>query len=386
MKRDLEFLGFRRPDGQVGIRNHVAVLAAMDNINGVVTSIGNQVRGTLPLPIWYGRGQFGQDAELTEKTLTGLGRNPNFAAVLVVSLEPVSAKALANAIAETGKPTEWIAVNEGTSPMATARGTEIAAELVSQVTELQRERIRVGDLVIGVECGGSDTSSGIATNPILGQVADAVVDAGGTVLLSETSEFIGAEHVLAKRARNQDVRERILASVKRIEDDAAARGVNIAGANPVPDNIAGGLTTIEEKSLGAILKGGTRTVQDVIEYAARPTGKGLYIMDTPAPASESMTGLSAGGAHAILFATGKGNIVGSPVSPTIKVSSNPDTVRTMPVNIDLDTSAAFRGDDTIEGQGARLLDLLLRVSSGKLTRSEILMAEQIALARLQPTI
>jgi len=344
----LGFLGYRRQDGQIGIRNHVAVMAAMDNINGVVSAICDQVRGTLPLPIWYGRGQFGQDAELTEKTLAGLGRNPNFGAVLVVSLEPVSAKKLADAIAATGKPVEWIAVNEGNSPMAAARGAQIAAGMVSQLSEQPRVQLNLGDLVVGVECGGSDTSSGIATNPILGRVADAVVDAGGTVVLTETSEFIGAEHVLAERARNEDVRKRILASVKRIEDDAAARGVNIAGANPVPDNIAGGLTTIEEKSLGAILKGGTRTIQDVITYADRPPGKGLYVMDTPAPASESMTGISAGGAHLILFATGKGNIVGSPVSPTIKVSSNPDTVRTMPINIDLDTSSAFKGTGSID--------------------------------------
>ena len=384
--KDGSFLGYLRQDGQIGIRNHVAVLAAMDNINGVVSAIGDQVRGTLALPIWYGRGQFGQDAELTEKTLAGLGRNPNFGAVLVVSLEPVSAKKLADAIAVTGKPVEWIAVNEGNSPMATARGAEIAAELVSQLSEQPREPLELGDLVVGVECGGSDTSSGIATNPILGRVADAVVDAGGTVVLTETSEFIGAEHVLAKRARNEEVRGRILASVKRIEDDAAARGVNIAGANPVPDNIAGGLTTIEEKSLGAILKGGTRTIQDVITYAERPPERGLYVMDTPAPASESMTGISAGGAHIILFATGKGNIVGSPVSPTIKVSSNPDTVRTMPVNIDLDTSAAFKGTGSIEDEGVRLLELVRKTASGKMTRSEILKAEQIALARLQPTI
>ena len=386
MTENSGFLGYRRRDGQVGIRNHVAVMAAMDNINGVVTAIGEQVRGTLPLPIWYGRGQFGQDAELTEKTLAGLGRNPNFGAVLVVSLEPVSARRLAEAIAVTGKPVEWIAVNEGNSPMATARGAEIAAELVSKLSEQPRVRLDLGDLVIGVECGGSDTSSGIATNPILGRVADAVVDAGGTVVLTETSEFIGAEHVLAKRAKNDDVRQRILASVKRIEDDARARGVNIAGANPVPDNIAGGLTTIEEKSLGAILKGGTRTIQDVITYADQPPGKGLYVMDTPAPASESMTGISAGGAHLILFATGKGNIVGSPVSPTIKVSSNPDTVRTMPVNIDLDTSAAFKGTGSIDDEAGKLLELVLKTSSGKMTRSEILKTEQIALARLQPTI
>lgn len=381
------FLGYRRPDGQVGLRNHVAVLAAMDNINGVVHKIAHQVRGTVPLPVWYGRGQFGQDEEMTFRTLVGIGRNPNFAAVLVVSLEPVSAEKLATAIAACRKPVAWVTVQSaGNSIAAVAEGSRLALEMVGQATEQTREAIGLNELILGVECGGSDTTSGIASNPALGYVADRVVDAGGTVLLSETSEFMGAEHILARRAVSPDVASRILAAVKRIEDDAASRGVSILGANPVPDNIAGGLTTIEEKSLGAIAKGGTRPIQDILGFAQRPTGKGLYLMDTPAPAAESMTGLAAGGVQMILFSTGKGNSVGSTLAPTIKVSGNPETVAKMGPNIDYDVSDVFRGIADLASAGEALLEHVVKVCSGKMTRSEILGEEQIAFNRIQPTV
>lgn len=380
-------LGYRRSNGQVGFRNHVAVLAAMDNINGVVKKISDAVRGTLPLPIWYGRGQFGQDEELTFRTLVGMGQNPNLAAVLVVSLEPVSARKLAEAIAESGKPVRWVSVQTaGNSIAAVAEGTMLAAELVKEVSEYRREPVGLDELVLGVECGGSDTTSGIAGNPSLGYVADRVVEAGGTVVLSETSEIMGAEHILARRARSPQVAEAIYAAVRRIEEEANARGVSILGANPVPDNIAGGLTTIEEKSLGAIIKAGTAPVEGVIGFAERPQGKGLYVMDTPAPAAESMTGLAAGGVQLILFATGKGNSVGSPLAPTIKVSGNPETVRRMAPNIDYDVSDLFLGEKNLDEVGSGLYDYVLKTLSGKMTASEILQEEQIALNRIQPTV
>lgn len=382
------FMGYKRSDGRVGIRNHVAVLAAMDNCSSIVRNIAAQVRDVLPLTIWYGRGQYGADEELTFRTLAGMGANPNLHSVLVVSLEPVSAKKLAKAIVElSGKRVETITVQEcGNSISAVAAGVEIAMDMVAQASEQQREWAGIDKLVMAVECGGSDTTSGIGSNPVLGKVADWVVDNGGTVVLSETSEFLGAEHILAGRAVNEEVRRKILAIVNNVEEQANARGVSILGANPVPDNIAGGLTTIEEKSLGAIIKGGSRPVQGVLEYAEPPRGAGLHLMDTPAPALESMTGLAAGGVQVILFSTGKGNIVGCPICPTAKITANPVTAKRMAPNVDLDVCDVFYGNATAEEGAGPLRDLLIRICNGRKTRAEILGNEDIALNRIQPTV
>lgn len=380
--------GYRRPDGRVGIRNHVAVMSAMDNCNGIVKKIAAQLKDVLPIPIWYGRGQFGADQDLTFHTLAGLGANPNLHSVLVVSLEPVSARKLADEIRRRSRKTVVsINVQElGNSIQAVAEGMRIASELVSMATEQQREPIEWSDLVLGVECGGTDTTSGIASNPVLGRVADMVVDQGGTVIMTETSEFLGAEQMLVKRAKNREVHDRILQIVDNVELEAARRGVSILGANPVPDNIAGGITTIEEKSLGAIIKGGTREIQGVLNYADRAEGNGLYLMDTPAPACESMTGIAAGGAQIIIFSTGKGNIIGCPLSPTIKVTANPETAVTMQPNIDLDVSSVFLGDRTVGEGGGDLAAYLSKVMNGKKTKAEILGDEEIALNRIQPTV
>lgn len=387
MQRGNAFWGYVRQDGRVGTRNHVVVLACMDNVNPVVRAISQLVAHTVPITVWYGRGQFGRDADITTRAVVGLGSNPNVAGVLVVGLEPVATWRIASGIGETGKPVEAVTVQEsGGSISAVAEGVRLAAKLVKEASRLHRERVGLEHLVVGVECGGSDTTSGIAANPCIGMISDYVVDHGGTVLLSETSEFMGAEHLLAQRASTPAVAQKIFEAVRRIEQEALRRGVDIRGANPVPDNIRGGLTTIEEKSLGAIAKGGTRPIQDVLEYAQRPAGRGLYIMDTPAPACESMTGLSAGGATLILFATGVGNVIGDVVCPTVKVCGNPQTVVAMPDNIDVDVSGIIVGETTMEEAAERLLAQTLDVASGLLTASEVLRQQEIAIARFEPTV
>jgi len=380
------FWGYRRPDGAVGIRNRVAVLAVMDNVNGIVRHLAQLVRGTLPLPVWYGRGQFGADDALFRRTQVGLAGNPNIASALVISLEKVSAEKVAAAIAETGKPVEHISVQDiGGTVEALAAGIRKLVPLVEAASAERPEFAPLSELVLGVECGGTDTTSGIAANPALGFVADRVVDAGGTVYLSETSEWMGAEQVLAKRARNEAVSAEIWAAVRRIEESAVSRGVDIRGANPVPDNIRGGITTIEEKSLGAIIKGGTRDIQGVLGYAARAGGKGLYLMDTAAPAAESMTGLAAGGAQMILFSTGQMNIMGNPIAPTVKVTGNPRTAERLRDNVDADVSPMLDGE-SLEEAGGRLLQIALSVASGRFTKAEILGDEEIAISRIEPTV
>lgn len=387
MTTALTFEGFRRSNGDVGIRNHVLVLSIMDSANQTVRRIADMINFVTPVTIQYGRGQFGADEEMTTRSLIGLASNGNVAACVIVSLEPVSAQRVADAVMATGKPVEVVAIQRSGDPLrAAAEGADKAARLVRYASRLHREKLPLAELTVGVECGGSDTTSGIASNPAVGWIADQVVDAGGRVVLSETSEILGAEHLLARRAVNQEVADRIFEIVGNVEGEAWRRGVDIRGANPVPDNIKGGLTTIEEKSLGAILKGGTRDVQGVLAYAERPTGKGLYVMDTAAPAVESLTGLAAGGCQIILFTTGVGNSVGVKLVPVVKVSGNPNTVRTMAISIDADVSAVTLGEASLKEAGTALLADVGHYLNGANTSSEILGEEDVAISKIESTI
>lgn len=381
------FLGYRRPDGRIGVRNHVAVLSAMDNSNAAAKRIGSIVRGSVVLTTPFGRTQIGYDAEMTMKTLAGLGCHPNIAAVLVLGLSLDSANALADLIRPCGKSVEVLGLQECGGPInLTAQGARIATDMVFTASRQQREPYPFSDLAVAVECGGSDTTSGIASNPVVGHFADRFVDAGGTVILSEPAEFMGAEHILAERAERPEDRQRIYDMVKWFEDEAGRAGVDMRGINPTPDNIRGGLTTLEEKSLGAIIKGGTRPVMEVIDYADRPSRRGLVVMNTPSAACESMTGLVGGGAQIILFSTGRGNAIGAPIAPTIKVSGNPKTVQEMAEIIDLDVSTILTEGEAIEGAGKRLWDQVNEVVSGGLTRCEILGEEQLAVSRFGPSV
>ena len=380
------FWGYRRDDGTVGVRNHVAVLAVMDNVNGIVRHLAQLVKGTLAIPVWYGRGQFGEDDAMFRRAQIGLGSNPNIAAVLVISLETVSTKLIADGIAHSGKPVKSIAVQDvGGTVEAIAQGIRMLVPMVQAAASQRPELSALSELTLGVECGGTDTTSGIASDPAVGWVADSVVDAGGVVYLSETSEWMGAEHILAKRARDSKVAQEIVAAVRRIEDDSRRRGVDIRGANPVPDNIRGGISTIEEKSLGAIIKGGTKTIQGVLPYAVKASGKGLYLMDTAAPAAESITGLAAGGAQIIIFTTGQMNIMGCPLVPTLKITGNPRTAKRFADNVDFDVSAML-DDETLEVAGRRLFEQMLLTANGRLTRSEVLGDEEVVISRIQPTV
>jgi len=382
-----DFSGHRRADGRIGVRNHVAVLSAMDNTNAAARRIGSMVCGTVVLTTPFGRTQIGHDAEMTMKTLAGLGCHPNIAAVLVLGLSLDSANALADWIRPCGKPVEVLGLQECGGPInLTAQGARTVTDMVAAASRLKCEPCAFSDLVVAVECGGSDTTSGIASNPVLGNFADHFVDAGGTIILSEPAEFMGTEHVLAERAERPEDRQRIYDMVKWFEDEAARAGVDMRGINPTPDNIRGGLTTLEEKSLGAIIKGGTRPVMEVIDYADRPSMRGLVVMNTPSAACESMTGLVGGGAQIILFSTGRGNAIGAPIAPTIKVSGNPKTVQEMGEIIDLDVSTILTQGEAIEEAGKRLWDEVIQVVSGGLTRCEILGEEQLAVSRFGPSV
>ena len=381
----LSFSGFERPDGQIGIRNWVGVISAMDNINPITRAIHDAVVGTVPITTLFVRGQYGVDGEIAYRTLAGLGRNPNLAAVLVVGLEPVTTNVIADRIRESGKPVETVVVAEMGSVQATAVGTSIARRLVIEASRLRRKDYPLSRLVIGVECGGSDTTSGIAANPSIGHVSDRVVAEGGRIVISETSEFVGAEELFAAQAATPEVGAEFLRRVRGLEAESVARGVDIRRVNPVPDNIRGGLTTLEEKSLGAMVKAGTSPLISVLDYAVPPSSPGLHFMDTPAPAVESLTGLAAGGCQLILFATGVGNPIGNTVAPTIKLSANKRTLEILADNLDFNAGAVLESGATVQEVGEELLKFSLEVASGTVTSSEVLKQQEIAVSRFEPS-
>jgi len=382
-----EIMGFHRPDGRVGVRNLVAVLSAMDNTNATANRIANMVEGTIALTTPFGRTQIGYDFEMTLKTLAGIGRHPNIAAVLILGLSLETGNHLAERIIPSGKPVHVMGLQEAGGTMAlTAEGAKVSTDLVISASEQTRVPCSFSDLIIAVECGGSDATSGIAGNPVVGLFADRFIDADGTIVLSEPAEFMGAEHLLAVRAKNESDQRRIFDMVKWFEDEAKRHGVDMRGTNPTPDNIKGGLTTLEEKSLGAISKGGSRPVVEVIEYADEPTQRGLVIMNTPSAACESMTGLLGGGSHMIIFSTGRGNAIGAPVSPTVKVTGNPNTACSMAENIDVDVSAIISGEETPEMAAGRLWNEMIKIANGKLTRCEVLREDQLSVSRWGPSV
>ena len=383
----MNFLGYERPDGQVGIRNWIGVISVMDNINPITRAVCGAVDGTIPITTLFVRGQFGRDLEIAFDTLGGMGRNPNLAGALVIGLEEYSTGQIADRIANTGKPVETVILQQtGGSIAATSEGTEKAAALVAEASNLRRKDLPASMLTLGVECGGSDTTSGLASNPAIGRAADRLVDDGGTVIISETSEFLGAEDLFAERAVDDSVKQAFLDRVLGHEKASMERGLDIRGANPVADNIKGGLSTIEEKALGAMSKAGTRPLVGVLDYGESPVHKGMHFMATPAPAVESMTAFAASGCQLIAFSTGVGNIIGNYVSPTIKVSGNPKTVAKMPINIDYDVCPIIEDGRTITEVGDELYEYMLGVSSGTKVASEILNQRETAISRFEPSI
>jgi altronate dehydratase large subunit len=380
------FLGYRRENGTAGVRNWVAVISVMDNCNPVTRAICQQVDGTIPVTTLFVRGQYGRDLEIAYDTLAGMGCNPNIAAVLLVGLEEQTTEEVARRIRPSGKPVEAIHLQPHGTINCVAEGTRRAAKLVVRASGLRRTPCPMSDLVVGVECGGSDTTSGLTCNPAIGRLSDRLVDDGGTVIISETSEFLGAEHLFAARAKDPAVGKAFTEMVLRLEAEAMSRGMDIRGTNPTPDNMRGGLTTIEEKALGAMAKAGTRPLSGVLSYGQRPSGKGLHFLDAPAAAVENLTAFAAAGCQLIFFGTGIGNPIGNMVSPTVKVSGNVNTLRTMADNIDFDASDILEKGAPVGDVGDRLYALAVEVASGTRTTSEVLDVRETAISRFAPTI
>ena len=381
------FWGYPRPDGSYGVRNYVAVISTADNSNFAARRVAQQVYGTVPLCPCFGRGEIGADMDLHVKTLGGLGANPNVHSAVILSLEPVIAQRVAEIIRASGKRAEIFTFDEyGDTVSATEKAIRAAKKLAIEASMVRREETGLGQLTLGVECGGSDTTSGVISNPATGLVADAVVDAGGTVILSETTEWMGAEEMLGKRCVDPETAERIRKAIQWYEDYIKSIGVDLNGFNPAPDNIKGGLSTIEEKALGSIKKGGSRAIQEMVTCSERPRKKGLVLMDAPTGGVENTTALAAAGCQLIIFSTGKGNPLGNPIAPTIKVTGNIRTVKASGENIDVDLSAVMTEDMAIEDAGELLLERTVDHADGKLTSAEVLGDVEIAVTRYGCTV
>ena len=367
------FAGYRRADGRVGVRNHVLVLSPTGLTSAAAARVSALVRGTICVTSGYGRGQVGADARLHQASLLGLASHPNVAAVLLLCAGADIATAYARGLEASGKPVVALSladVGEDALAMVDA-GVRAATRLVRAASTLRREPCALGELCVAVECGHSDATSGVVCNPLCGLLCDRIVDAGGQALFSETVEWTGAEHLLARRAVNAEVGEAIVRAVMSRERAVRDAGADIRAQNPGPQNVAGGLSTIEEKALGAIAKGGRHPIRGLLGAAERPQGPGLYLMDTPYFSPESITAMVAGGAQIVLFTTGAGNSYCSLVAPTLKVSAHPQTCERLREQIDIAAADVTSGHASLDAAAARALGQLLDVASGSLTFGEI---------------
>lgn len=371
------FYGYVRPDGQVGSRNLVAVIPSVTCANDVVQAICRQVQGCVPYLHHQGCCQMPPDLERVTNTLISLGKSPNAGAVLIVSLgcEGTDHERMYNELKATGKHVEIIHIQElGGVSNAIQAGTDIARKLVIELSGMQRQPVGLDKIVMSIKCGASDTTSGMASNCVIGYVADKLVDLGATVIFGETTEFLGGEHLLARRAvggEDGPVGQKIYEIVNAMENRAKAIGCDMRKGQPTPGNIAGGLSSIEEKSLGAIVKSGSKPIQGVLDYTQHAAGcKGLWIKDTPGREPEILTGMAATGCQFMMFSTGRGAPQGFPSMPVIKICGNPNTYQRMENDMDLNAGLIITGEKSIEQVGEEAFAKMLRVLNGEMTKNE----------------
>lgn len=379
-----KFMGYRRENGRVGIRNHVVILPLDDLSNAASEAVANNIKGTMALPHPYGRLQFGEDLELFFRTLIGSGANPNVAATVVIGIEPDWTDRVVQGIAKTGKPVKGFSIERNGDINTIAAASRQAKEYVQWATEIQKTECSLDELYLSVKCGESDTTSGLASNPTVGNVVDKCVDLGATASFGETSEITGGELVCQARAATPEIGEQFMKTFNAYNDFILKEKTDdLSGSQPTKGNIRGGLTTIEEKALGNLQKIGKKSrYVGVLKPAEAPKGKGLWYMDTSSAAAEAVTLWAASGAVVHLFPTGQGNIIGNPIEPVIKLSANPLTCSTMSEHIDLDVSGILRGEMNLDEAGDRLIEVMIRTCNGRFTAAEALGHREFVLTKL----
>ena len=378
------FQGYRRENGRVGVRNHVLILPVDDLSNAAAEAVANNIKGTIAIPHPYGRLQFGADLELHFRTLIGTGANPNVAAAVVIGIEDGWAKRVADGIARTGKPVSYFGI-EGHGDMETVRrASKAAKDYMQWASELRREERPLKDLWVSTKCGESDTTSGIGANPCVGNAFDKLYEQGVTLVFGETTELTGGEQLVAARCRTPEVRDKFMFMFNRYQEVVNRHKTSdLMDSQPTKGNIAGGLTTIEEKALGNIQKIGKKCMVDgVLDKAEVPSGPGLWFMDSSSAAAEMVTLCAASGYAVHFFPTGQGNVIGNPILPVIKLCANPRTVRLMPEHIDVDVSGITRREINMDQAGDKLLEMMLRTANGRLTAAETLGHREFVLTRL----
>ncbi len=383
----MEFYGYRRPDGRVGIRNKILILPASVCASDTARIVASQVEGAVSFNNQNGCSQVGPDQQFTMDVMAGYAANPNVYGTVVISLgcENCQMDLVAEAIKErTNKPMETFIIQECGGTLKTVElAVRAAKAMAAEASLLRREPFPMSELIVGTECGGSDPTSGLAANPLIGEMSDRLVALGGTSVLSETTEFIGAEHILARRGATPEISRQIYDIVHRYEKALQLVGEEVRAGNPSPGNKAGGLTTLEEKSLGCIHKGGHSPVNAVYDYAKQVEKEsGLVIMDTPGNDPSSVAGMAAGGCQIVVFSTGRGTPTGNPIAPVIKITGNKLTYAKMSDNIDIDASPVIYGPQTLEDMGDVLMKELEEVANGKLTKAEALGFTEMAIARV----
>jgi (2R)-sulfolactate sulfo-lyase subunit beta len=382
----MKMTGWRRENGRVGVRNHVLILPLDDLSNAACEAVAHNIKGTLAIPHAYGRLQFGEDLEVFFRTLIGTGSNPNVAAVIVIGIEPQWTGRVVDGIRKTGKPVEGFWIEQHGDINTIAAASRRAKELVQWASELPREPVEISDLWVSTKCGESDTTTGLASCPTVGNMYDKWIPQGIYGVFGETSEITGGEHLCKKRAATPELAEKWMKMWQAYQDDVieAHKTDDLSDSQPTKGNIEGGLTTIEEKALGNLEKMGHNSVFiDALEPAEAPAkGPGLYYMDTSSAAAECITLMAAAGYVIHTFPTGQGNIIGNPIVPVIKITGNPRTVRTMSEHVDVDVSGILRREMTIDQAGDALIEMIGRTANGRLTASEALGHREFVLTKL----
>jgi (2R)-sulfolactate sulfo-lyase subunit beta len=378
------FWGYRRANGRVGVRNHVIILPVDDISNAAAEGVARNIVGTMAIPHPYGRLQFGADLELHFRTLIGTGANPNVAAVVVIGIEPAWAQRVVDGIAKTGKPVAGFAIELNGDHATIMNASKKAKEFVHYATALHRTEAPLKDLWVSTKCGESDTTSGCGANPAVGNAFDKLYPHGTTLVFGETTEITGGEHLVANRCRTPEVKEKFMMMFNRYQEVINRHKTSdLSDSQPTKGNIAGGLTTIEEKALGNIQKIGKKCLVDgVIDKAEVPTGPGLWFMDSSSAAAEMVTLCAASGFVVHLFPTGQGNVIGNPILPVIKLGANPRTVRTMAEHIDVDVSGLLRREINMDQAGDKLLECMFATANGRWTAAEVLGHREFVLTRL----